>query len=56
MVFGVDHEDDAAYFGEVVFPEAAGWLGGFSGGGGEGWGGGGEGWGYLVGGRRGRRL
>lgn len=24
VVFGVDEEDDAAYFGEVVFPEAAG--------------------------------
>lgn len=23
-VLGVDHEDDAAYFGEVVFPEATG--------------------------------
>lgn len=26
MVFGVDEEDDAAYFGEVVFPEAAGYF------------------------------
>jgi hypothetical protein len=25
VVFGVDEKDDAAYFGEVVFPEAAGW-------------------------------
>lgn len=24
MVFGVDEEDDAGDFGEVVFPEAAG--------------------------------
>ena len=23
MVFGVDEEDDAANFGEIVFPEAA---------------------------------
>lgn len=27
VVFGVDQEDDAAYFGEVVFPEAAGFFG-----------------------------
>ncbi len=27
VVFGVDEEDDAADFGEVVFPEAAGWWG-----------------------------
>lgn len=26
MVFGVDEEDDAAYFGEVIFPEAAGFF------------------------------
>ena len=25
VVFGVDEEDDAGYFGEVVFPEATGW-------------------------------
>ena len=25
MVFGVDEEDDAGDFGEVVFPEATGW-------------------------------
>lgn len=24
MVFGVDEEDDAGYFGEIVFPEATG--------------------------------
>ena len=28
MVFGVDEEDDAADFGEVVFPETPGWWGG----------------------------
>lgn len=27
-VLGVDEEDDAAYFGEVVLPEATSWLGG----------------------------
>ena len=27
MVFGVDEEDDAGDFGEVVFPEAAGFGG-----------------------------
>ena len=27
VVFGVDEEDDAADFGEVVAPEAAGWRG-----------------------------
>lgn len=26
VVFGVDEEDDTAYFGEVVFPQAAGYL------------------------------
>lgn len=26
MVFGVDEEDDAGYFREVVAPEAAGWY------------------------------
>ena len=25
-VFCVDEEDDSAYFGEVVFPKAAGWM------------------------------
>lgn len=25
VVFGVDEEDDAGHFGEVVFPETAGW-------------------------------
>jgi hypothetical protein len=36
VVFGVDEEDDAADFGEVVAPETAGW-GGLAGGGGGGW-------------------
>jgi hypothetical protein len=26
VVFGVDEEDYAGYFGEVVAPEAAGWV------------------------------
>ena len=26
VVFGVDEEDDAADFGEVVFPETTGWM------------------------------
>ena len=25
MVFGVDEEDYAGYFGEIIFPETAGW-------------------------------
>ncbi len=35
VVFGVDEEDDAADFGEVVAPETAGWEG-LAGGGGDG--------------------
>lgn len=53
VVFGVDEEDDAADFGEVVAPETAGWegLAWLVGGGQRGIVGG-----YLVDGRQGRRL
>ncbi len=68
VVFGVDQEDDAGYFGEVIFPEPAGcgrvpWLVVFvclygcccCCGECKGWDGGELGAGYLVDGRRDRR-